>query len=43
MPPPSPRGAGGGGVTVFAGVVCGLLALLINIRDLLADSLTPLP
>ena len=26
---------------VFAGVVCGLLALLINIRDLLAESLTP--
>ena len=32
-----------GGVvgTVFAGVVCGLLALLINIRDLLVKSLAP--
>ena len=29
--------------TVFAGVVCRVLALLINIRDLLADSLTPRP
>ena len=29
--------------TVFAGVVCGVLAFLINIRDLLADSLTPRP
>ena len=34
---------GGGVGTVFAGVVCGVLALLINIRDLLADSLTPRP
>lgn len=30
-----------GGGTVFAGAVCGLLALLINIRDLLAESLAP--
>ena len=29
------------GGTVFAGVVCGLLALLINISDLLAESLAP--
>ena len=26
--------------TAFAAVLCGLLALLINIRDLLAESLT---